>query len=151
MEYQENIYQIIISMFLAYLFIIIVSYIIHGISCSKLAKNNGHEDIAYYAWIPILNIYLLGILAGKNESKNIDCKKLSLIYIIATFLLYFFKIGFISFVYFVTVVISSYMIYVSLYRRMGVKNAVFISVLSVLIPFVSLIYIFIKRNTIFTD
>lgn len=42
----------------------IVSYILAGISLSTLAKNNGYENKSFWAWIPILNSFLMAQMAG---------------------------------------------------------------------------------------
>ena len=52
------------SMMLIFLSIAVVFYVIFSIGLYTLAKNNGYEDKAFFAWIPVLNTYLMALLAG---------------------------------------------------------------------------------------
>ena len=44
--------------------IILTLHILNAMALFELAKNNGYEDIAALAWIPFINMYLVGIMSG---------------------------------------------------------------------------------------
>lgn len=48
----------------------IIFYIVTAIALYELAKNNGYSNIAFLAWIPVAQLYLLGVLAGKVKVFN---------------------------------------------------------------------------------
>ncbi len=49
-----------------YLFLIIGTYVFGAITLSMVAKQTGFKDIAWYAWIPVLNILLLFKMGDQN-------------------------------------------------------------------------------------
>ena len=51
---------------LGFLFFLIflTLHILNAMALFELAKNNGYEDIAVLAWIPFINMYLVGIMSG---------------------------------------------------------------------------------------
>jgi hypothetical protein len=42
----------------------VLTYVIYAISYSSIAKKTGHADIAWWAWVPILNLWLAFKIAG---------------------------------------------------------------------------------------
>lgn len=62
----------------------IVSYVISSLIYYKASKINGFGDLAYIAWIPIINVYSLFLLTAKGEDNatvRSAAKKNALIYV----------------------------------------------------------------------
>ncbi|MFC9539748.1 hypothetical protein ACFTQ7_07645 [Lysinibacillus sp. NPDC056959] len=62
----------------------IVSYVISSLIYYKASKINGFSDLAYIAWIPIINVYSLFLLTAKGEDNATvrgAAKKNALIYV----------------------------------------------------------------------
>ncbi|MEB2299309.1 hypothetical protein LAV72_06685 [Lysinibacillus xylanilyticus] len=62
----------------------IVSYVISSLIYYKASKINGFGDLAYIAWIPIINVYSLFLLTAKGEDNATvrgAAKKNALIYV----------------------------------------------------------------------
>ncbi|MEG0258314.1 MAG: hypothetical protein RR595_02525 [Lysinibacillus sp.] len=105
------------------LIVALISYVIGALIYFKTAKTNGYEDIAFLAWIPLVNFYLLFLFAATGsteEEKRASAKKNIIIYI-ALFVVSFipligllFSLG--------MMVISVYMMYRLLYRWSGDKT-----------------------------
>ena len=49
------------------LVLVIISYSISALIYYKTSKTNGFGDIAYIAWIPLLNVYSLFLLTANSE------------------------------------------------------------------------------------
>jgi len=48
------------------LVILLVVYVYFAICLSTLAKKTGHENRAWWGWIPVLNAFLMIFIAGKQ-------------------------------------------------------------------------------------
>jgi len=62
----------------------IASYVISSLIYYKASKINGFSDLAYIAWIPIINVYSLFLLTAKGEDNATvrgAAKKNALIYV----------------------------------------------------------------------
>ena len=61
----------------------IASYVISSLIYYKASKINGFSDLAYIAWIPVINVYSLFLLTAKGENNTTvrsAAKKNALIY-----------------------------------------------------------------------
>ncbi|MEQ6354081.1 hypothetical protein ABNX05_05575 [Lysinibacillus sp. M3] len=75
---------IFIIIMLIGLMLSIVSYVISSLIYYKASKINGFSDLAYIAWIPIINVYSLFLLTAKGEDNATvrgAAKKNALIYV----------------------------------------------------------------------
>jgi len=62
----------------------IASYVISSLIYYKASKINGFSDLAYIAWIPVINVYSLFLLTAKGEDNTTvrsAAKKNALIYV----------------------------------------------------------------------
>lgn len=69
---------------LIFLVLSIASYVINSLIYYKASKINGFSDLAYIAWIPIINIYSVFLLTAKGEDNATvrrAAKKYVLIYV----------------------------------------------------------------------
>lgn len=57
----------LISFVLIGLVFIFIAYLVSALIYFKTSKTNGYEDVAYIAWIPFLNIYILFLLIAQSE------------------------------------------------------------------------------------
>src|SRR5690606_41447866 len=62
--------------FLIFFFIIIgiIFYVLNAIGLFKIAKKMGKEDLAFMAWIPVANSFLVPILVEKDVHEEIRGK-----------------------------------------------------------------------------
>ncbi len=68
---------------LIFLVMAIVGYIISSLIYYQASKANGFDDLAYVAWIPIINVYSLFLLTAKGDDDvtvRAEVKKNVLIY-----------------------------------------------------------------------
>ena len=62
----------------------IIGYLICALIYYRASKTNGFDDLAYIAWIPILNVYSLFLLTANSEDDTTNratAKKNALIYL----------------------------------------------------------------------
>ncbi|QPQ31560.1 hypothetical protein [Lysinibacillus sp. JNUCC 51] len=57
----------LITILLICLVLSIISYVIYSLIYYKASKINGFSDLAYIAWIPIINVYSFFLLTAKGE------------------------------------------------------------------------------------
>lgn len=159
-----EIITIFFSMMLIFISIALVFYVIFSIGLYTLAKNNGHEDKAFFAWIPVLNTYLIALLAGDINIFGkiyLEAHISGILAIILTFsgtiianIGSYINSGMLFLLTF-TIYICSFIlmiyIYYNLLKNIDSNNATLLTIVSFLVPIVFPIYIFVKRNTIFED
>lgn len=69
--------------FLIFFVFLIIGYIVNALIYFMASKTNGFSDIAYIAWIPIINIYSLFLLTANGDDDvtiRAAAKKTTLIY-----------------------------------------------------------------------
>lgn len=121
----------------------ICTYIFLGIGLYKIAKNNNYETQAFYAWIPILNIYLMGVIAGEDGRTGYTGKQLALFYIIVSLFSWIPVLGFILALLGTAAFI---VILLDIFDRLDEENAVILTILSAFIPLAQAIIFYIHRN-----
>ena len=116
----------------------------------ELAKNNGYEDIAVLAWIPFINMYLVGIMSGGINFvgvQRINGNILGLILAIAPLIID--RIPFISFLlWIVFIIIIQLQALFNFYSRIDKSIAILIAILGTIIFTLpaAIVYLFTKRN-----
>lgn len=60
--------------FLVFLIVGLLLYVLNGIGFYKIAKNEGRGDIAWLAWIPIANVFLLPVLVENDVHEQVRGK-----------------------------------------------------------------------------
>jgi len=69
--------------FFVFLVVLIIGYVVNALIYFMASKTNGFSDVAYIAWIPIINIYSLFLLTAPGEDDatiRAEAKKTTLIY-----------------------------------------------------------------------
>ena len=137
-----------IILFLAFA-IILTLHILNAMALFELAKNNGYEDIAALAWIPFINMYLVGIMSGGINFvgvQKINANILGLILAIAPLIID--RIPFISFLLWIVFIIIQLQALFNFYSRIDKSIAILIAILGTII-FTSpaaIVYLFTKRD-----
>ena len=130
--------------------IIIAIYVINALALYTLAKNNGYEDIAAFAWIPFINMYLVGIMSGGINFvgvQKINGNILGLILAITPLIID--RIPFIGFLLWIVFIIIQLQALFNFYSRIDKSIAILIAILGAIPPTspIAIIYLFTKRNT----
>lgn len=131
--------------------IVVVLYVLLALGLSTLAKNNGYEDKAILAWIPFANLYLLGLMSGDARIFNSFDLKADVVGILLAVGPLVTAIPIIGFIVSIAIFIIAIYAYYNLFSKIDQSNATLMTILSMLIGFVGPIYIFLKRDAIFTD
>ncbi|SOB90828.1 hypothetical protein SAMN05880501_101218 [Ureibacillus xyleni] len=98
----------------------ILAYVLTAIIYYKTAKTNGLEDIAFWSWIPLLNVYVLFALGSTKtsiEEIKKDAIKFTIIYFVLAILSIIPIIGFLASI--AMMIIAIYYMYRLLYRWTG--------------------------------
>ncbi|MFJ7667092.1 hypothetical protein ACIQXI_08280 [Lysinibacillus sp. NPDC097195] len=69
--------------FFVFLVFLIIGYVVNALIYFTASKTNGFSDVAYIAWIPIINIYSLFLLTAPGDDDvtiRAAAKKTTLIY-----------------------------------------------------------------------
>ncbi|WP_409368999.1 hypothetical protein [Lysinibacillus sp. 38-6] len=69
--------------FFVFLVLLIIGYVVNALIYFMASKTNGFDDVAYIAWIPIINIYSLFLLTAPGDDDatiRAAAKKITLIY-----------------------------------------------------------------------
>ncbi|KOS68962.1 membrane protein [Lysinibacillus contaminans] len=93
----------------------IIAYLITALIYFKTSKTNGFSDVAYIAWIPLLNVYSLFLLSANsddNATSRALAKRNTLIYLGLFIVSLFPLIGFIA-----SLIMAGFILYYS-YRLM---------------------------------
>ena len=130
--------------------IFLTLHILNAMALFELAKNNGYEDIAVLAWIPFINMYLVGIMSGGINFvgvQRINGNILGLILAIAPLIID--RIPFISFLLWIVFIIIQLQALFNFYSRIDKSIAILIAILGAIPPTspIAIIYLFTKRNT----
>ncbi|MEX3746808.1 hypothetical protein [Lysinibacillus xylanilyticus] len=93
-EYNEAISDLFIAIFLLSLLVLaLAGYIFNALIYYKASEKNGFSDLAYIAWIPIVNIYSLFLLtASGDDDKAIRAAALKPTLIFTGLILFLFLI-----------------------------------------------------------
>ena len=95
----------------------ILAYILTAIIYYKTAKTNGLEDIAFWSWIPLLNVYVLFALGSTKttlEKIKKEAIKFMIIYIVLAIVSIIPIIGFLASI--AMMIIAIYYMYRLFYR-----------------------------------
>jgi hypothetical protein len=98
----------------------VLGYILTAIIYYNTAKTNGLAEIAFWSWIPLVNVYVLFALGSTKltiEEIKKDALKFLLIYIALTIISFIPIIGFLSSI--ALLILSIYFIYRLFYRWTG--------------------------------
>lgn len=88
---------------LAYFIVAILLYVLNGIGFYKIAKNEGRGNIAWLAWIPIANVFLLPVLVEDDVHEQVR-GKFVLIFIITFVASFILGMFFTPFAFMTTIV-----------------------------------------------
>lgn len=160
----DAIMTILAIVFIPLIIIFLVFYVMYALALYTLAKNNGYEDKAILAWIPVAHLYLFGLLGGDVEIFGINIRA---VYIGVTLITLNLITGILQFgekfknsqdssmssywiLTLLYILLSAFATY-NVLKRINEKNALVLSIIDIFIPIVSLIYLFIHKNTIFED
>ncbi|MFJ7732557.1 hypothetical protein ACIQXF_11740 [Lysinibacillus sp. NPDC097231] len=113
----------------------LIAYIVSALIYFMASKTNGFGDVAYIAWIPIINVYSLFLLTANgadHKTVRATAKKYTLIYIGLLIVSFIPIIGFISTL--CTTVFMFYFTYRLFYRWSGEKGK---AVLYIILSFVT--------------
>ena len=130
--------------------VFLIFHILNAIALFELAKNNGYEHIAGLAWIPFINMYLIGIMSGGINFvgvQKIDGNILGLI--LAVMPLVMDRIPLIGFLFWIVFLIVQFQALYNFYSRIDKSIAILIAILGT-IPItapIAIVYLFTKRNT----
>jgi hypothetical protein len=130
--------------------IFLTLHILNAIALFELAKNNGYEDIAALAWIPFINMYLVGIMSGGINFvgvQKINGNILGLILAITPLIID--RIPIIGFLLWIVFIIIQLQALFNFYSRIDKSIAILIAILGAIPPTspIAIIYLFTKRNT----
>lgn len=98
----------------------VLGYILTAIIYYNTAKTNGLAEIAFWSWIPLLNVYVLFALGSTKitlEEIKKDALKFLLIYIVLTIISFIPLVGFLASI--ALVILSIYFIYRLFYLWTG--------------------------------
>ena len=124
----------------------IVFYILMAIGLFTMAKSEKLEN-PWFAFVPFLNLYIWGKLVGQLRIGSMDIPSPEIVLPVAALISIILGniavIGpLISLAYLVLVIIA----YFSLYKRYSPNNAILYTVLSIVLPFMGPVFIFMLRN-----
>lgn len=128
-----------IAIILLFLALIIVGYVLTAIGLQTLAKRSQIE-YSWLAWIPVANLYLLGLLI-KDKSKIPYIEWILPIGSVLAGLLSGTLATLVSIALYVVLIMSYY----ELYRKYS-KSYVLLTIFSAILPFVIPFFIFAIRN-----
>ena len=129
--------------------IIIAIYVINALALYTLAKNNGYENMSILAWIPFANMYLFGLLSGDIElfkKQKLEGNILGILLAVLPIVTGFPVLGFFAWIAFL--VLYAHAIYYLL-NKIDQSTALVLTLVSFFIPLVLVIYLFIKKDSIF--
>ena len=129
--------------------IIIAIYVINALALYTLAKNNGYENMSILAWIPFANMYLFGLLSGDIElfkKQKLEGNILGILLAVLPIVTGFPVLGFFALIAFL--VLYAHAIYYLL-NKIDQSTALVLTLVSFFIPLVLVIYLFIKKDSIF--
>lgn len=147
----EQILALGLIVILFFLCIGIVLYVLGALALYKLANNNGYSNISILAWIPIANLYLLGVLSGGANlfnAKWIDGNILGILLAVLPFISGIPVLGFIALIAFI--ILDAYAMY-GLYSRIDESSALVMTIISIILPIVAVIYLFSKRDAVLSQ
>lgn len=149
MDYQGTAFALLaLGGFIIFLFFIIgiVLYILASIGLYKLAFNQKLEN-PWLAWIPIANLYILGKLIKNLKIDTLEIPSIELVLplgLVAVMILKY--IPFIGWLCSVAYAVLCIMAYYKLYKMYRPTQAVLWLILSIVLPFMGPIFIFMMRN-----
>ena len=125
--------------------IFLTLHILNAIALFELAKNNGYEDIAALAWIPFINMYLVGIMSGGINFvgvQKINGNILGLILAITPLIID--RIPIIGFLLWIVFIIIQLQALFNFYSRIDKSIAILIAILGAIPPTspIAIIYLF---------
>lgn len=134
--------------FIIFLLVIlaIAMYIFMAVGLYRLAANR-HIENPWLAFIPIANLYILGMLVGKLKIDSFEIPSLELVLpigcVVTAVIKFIPLIGWLaSIAYLILTILTLYKLY-GMYRP---QSAALWTVLSVVLPFMGPIFLFIMRN-----
>ncbi|MDW7670766.1 MAG: hypothetical protein SCK57_08350 [Bacillota bacterium] len=134
------------SFFLLIVFIALASYVLAAIGLYTMAKNRGIEN-AWIAWIPVVQLYILGRLIGTLPISSYEVPQPELVLpglaVAGSVLSNVRLIG--GLIGLASLVINLFALH-KLYRIYRPDQATLYLVLSILLPFMGPVFLFIMRN-----
>jgi hypothetical protein len=124
----------------------IVLYLLMALGLKKLADNRNIEN-SWVAFIPILQLYIMGLLIEKLEIFGFEIPELSLVLPVLTLITPLVsKISLVGSIYSIAVYIVFAFALYKLYKLYAPENAQIYIILSVVLPFMGPIFIYLIRN-----
>lgn len=121
-------------------------YILSALGLYKLAQNKGIEN-PWLAWIPVVNLYILGKIINNLKVWGYDIPYIEVVLPVGCLVVYLLNnVPVIGFIASLAYVILTLIVLYRLYRMYKPDSAVLWIVLSIIIPFIIPIFIFIIRN-----
>ena len=124
----------------------IVTYVLAAVGLYNMAKNKRLEN-AWLAWIPLIQLYIIGKIIGHLEIGTYDVPRVELVLPgLAIAVVVLGAVPLVGTLVVVTALIVSIMALYRLYTIYRPDQAVFFLVISILIPFMGPVFIFIMRH-----
>lgn len=134
------------GLFIFLLLVSIAFYILYSLGLYKLAKNRNFEN-PWLAWIPIANLYVLAKLVESLKIGDLEIPMLEIVLPVGALVSYLLNpvpiIGFIvSILYIILVILVLFKLY-KIYRP---DSAVLWIIISIILPFMAAVFMFIIRE-----
>lgn len=143
------IFSILAVSFVLWILITLISiglYILSSLGLYKLAQNKGLEN-PWLAWVPIANLYILGKIINNLKVCGYDIPYIEVVLPVGCLVSYLLNnVAVIGFIVFLAYVVLALIVLYQLYKMYKPDYAVLWIVLSIIIPFLIPIFIFIIRN-----
>ena len=128
-------------------------YVLNALALFTLAKNNGYESLSILAWIPFANMYLFGVLSGDDDGNvglfkqiSVPANLVGILLAVLPFITAIPILGFIAWIAFL--ILYAHTMYYLL-SKIDASSALVITIVSFFIPLVLIVYLFIKRDSMF--
>lgn len=142
-NFEESVIVGLIGGFFVLLILAVIAYVITALIYFYTAKTNGPEDLAFLAWIPLVNAYLLFAFGSKKTTPE-EVKKDALTWMIIYAVL--FVVSFIPFIGWLAslamMVIFIYYSYRLFYRWTGESGKALLFVILTIVTFSIFFYVY---------
>lgn len=152
-EEEANQVAIVLLIIVGLLFLVlIVWYLLEALALNRMAKNRGIKRIRWFAFVPVLQNYLIGELIG-DEIWGVDGAKWVLVLgpivtSIGSSLTTNSPSPAITFLYFAWTILFEIFLYVAYFRLYQIysKRPVVLLIFSIILPFLIPVFLFSLRN-----
>lgn len=137
----------ILIMYLIFLIVIclaITTYILHSIGLKALADKRGIEN-SWLAYVPIVNLYILGMLVGEMYIGTLRIPNLELILPIGSLVVFANMIPFFGQIISLLFAVVLYFAYYNLYRQYKPDDSVLYIILTIVLQ-LQWLFVFLIRN-----